>query len=160
MTVSHSYIRFSLRFSSSPQLDHPTLEPNCLIYYDGTSHIFPVEIASSKSVDALKEAIKEKKVALQHVDADALALWKVSIPVDYSLEENVKARLKDAKTLSPMDILSDIFLDPEDRRLTSSFTSPILQLETAGLAVARSLPPEALLFKILDSRHISTFRCV
>ncbi|KAF8322897.1 uncharacterized protein EI90DRAFT_3077263 [Cantharellus anzutake] len=64
---------------------------NCWVLGDGTGQVFSVKIASTESVIALKEAIKDKKkVALQHIDADALTLWKVSIPVDDGFEEKVK----------------------------------------------------------------------
>src|ERR1700761_9308901 len=44
---------------------------------------FSVTIQSSKTVDDLKDAIKEKKKPrLDHIDADELTLYKVSIPDD------------------------------------------------------------------------------
>ena len=53
---------------------------NCWIVNDGTGSIFPVDIAGTKTVGHLKKAIKaEKPVAFQHVDPDALVLWKVSV---------------------------------------------------------------------------------
>jgi len=56
----------------------------------------------------LKEAIKDKKqVALEHVDADALQLWNVSIIVDDGFKENVsKVELRDEEELSPVKTLS------------------------------------------------------
>ncbi|KAF8326121.1 uncharacterized protein EI90DRAFT_2820492, partial [Cantharellus anzutake] len=63
---------------------------NCWVLGDDASRVFPVEISNAKPVGALKEAIKDKKkVTLQHVDADALTLWNVSIPVDDGFEEKV-----------------------------------------------------------------------
>ncbi len=97
-----------------PQLDPPILELYCLIRGDDANHIFPVEIASSKSVGALKEIVREKnKFSLEHMDAKTLTLWKVSIPVDDSLKENVKkVELNDEEMLSPVHRLSSIFPDP------------------------------------------------
>jgi hypothetical protein len=95
-----------------PQLDPPILELYCLIRGDDANHIFPVEIASSKSVGALKEIVREKnKFSLEHMDAKTLTLWKVSIPIDGSFEENVKAE-QDEETLSPAQRLSRVFSHP------------------------------------------------
>jgi Crinkler effector protein N-terminal domain len=55
------------------------------------SHVFPVEISASKTVGALKKAIKAEKMhAFEHVDADSLILWSVSIPADETLEEKLR----------------------------------------------------------------------
>jgi len=67
------------------------LEINCLVLGDDPSHVFPVEIASNKTVGTLKELIKEKKQhAFEHVDADTLELFKVSFPVDDDLHATLK----------------------------------------------------------------------
>jgi len=64
----------------------PTLNLNCLVLGDGPDHIFPVNIASTESVGALKKSIKDqKKHAFKHVDADTLNIFKVSFPVDNDL---------------------------------------------------------------------------
>ncbi|KAF8325329.1 uncharacterized protein EI90DRAFT_3237184 [Cantharellus anzutake] len=80
--------------SRKPQTEDdnpPVLELYCLIHGDGTNHIFLAKIASTESVGTLKEIVREKnKFALEHMDAKTLTLWKVSIPVDDSLKENVK----------------------------------------------------------------------
>jgi hypothetical protein len=56
-----------------------TLELNCWVLGDDPSRVFPVEIASSKTVGFLKEAIKDKmKPAFDHIAANSLNLWKVS----------------------------------------------------------------------------------
>jgi Crinkler effector protein N-terminal domain len=56
--------------------DSPLLEINCLVHGEPRSHIFPVKIAGTESVGALKKAIKdEKKPAFDHVPADTLVLW-------------------------------------------------------------------------------------
>ncbi|KAE9392048.1 hypothetical protein BT96DRAFT_754297, partial [Gymnopus androsaceus JB14] len=84
---------------------------NCLVLGDQRNHIFPVEIAGTKSVGSLKEVIKEKKhAAFPHIDADALELWNVSEPVDQHLENNLeKANFHGKESLSPVDKLSKIF---------------------------------------------------
>jgi hypothetical protein len=48
-----------------------TLNLNCLVLGHDASHIFPIEIAESKTVDTLRKAIKdEKRPAFDHVPAD------------------------------------------------------------------------------------------
>jgi len=55
-----------------------TLELNCWVLGDDPRSVFPVEIASSKTVGFLKEAIKDKtKCAFDDIDAKSLNLWKV-----------------------------------------------------------------------------------
>jgi hypothetical protein len=84
-----------------------TLELNCLVLGDDRSHIFPVKILSTESVGALKKAIKdEKKPAFDHIPADTLILWNVSVRDDEHLEENIKEL---DKALAPMDVLSEVF---------------------------------------------------
>jgi hypothetical protein len=96
----------------------PTLELNCLVLGDDPSHVFTIEIGGTKNVSVLKKAIKnEKKNVFQHVDADALVLWKVSMAVDHSFEENVKkVELRDEEALSPVEELSDVFSEVPARR--------------------------------------------
>ena len=97
-----------------------TLDLNCLVLGHDTSRIFPIEIAERKTVGALKDVIKDKKEhAFRHVDADALLLWKVSIPVNRSLTENLsKLDFVDDGSLLPVKRLSGVFSDqPEDEHL-------------------------------------------
>jgi Crinkler effector protein N-terminal domain len=49
--------------------------------------------------------IKEKKKhAFEHVDADALVLWSVSMPADETLEEEFsKLELVDERSLMPLE---------------------------------------------------------
>jgi len=57
-----------------------TFELNCWVLGDQTGRVFPVEIAGTGSVGTLKKAIKaEKSVEFQHVDANTIELWKVSV---------------------------------------------------------------------------------
>jgi hypothetical protein len=65
------------------------LELNCLVLGDDPSHLFPVEIANTKTVGALKEEIwKKKENAFKGIDADTLVLWKVSF-ADENLQQGL-----------------------------------------------------------------------
>ncbi|KIL58376.1 hypothetical protein M378DRAFT_86543 [Amanita muscaria Koide BX008] len=91
-----------------------TLELNCLVFSDDINRIFSVEILRTESVGALKKAIKNKnKDTFQHVDADTLALWKVSFPVTTSLPEDLgNHEFVDKESLSPVEELSAVFSEP------------------------------------------------
>jgi Crinkler effector protein N-terminal domain len=87
------------------------LQLNCLVLGDDHHCVFPVEIAPTKTVGALKKAIKEeKKHAFRNVDADILLIWEVSIPVDGNLKKNLNnLKLADGRSLSPVDELLEVF---------------------------------------------------
>src|SRR5258708_31471984 len=94
----------------------------CWIHGDKQYRVFPVEIATTKTVAVLKEAIKEKnKHGFQDIDAKTLDLWKVSIPL-----KDVKFRhklenldLADELPLSAWLELSSVFPDkPRDDHLS------------------------------------------
>jgi len=95
-----------------------TLDLNCLVLGHDTSRIFPIEIAERKTVGALKDAIKDKKrPALDHVPADTLLLWKVSIPVSRNLADNLsKFDFVDEGSLLPTEELSEVFSDSPGRK--------------------------------------------
>jgi hypothetical protein len=79
---------------------------------DHPNRIFAVKIAPTETVGALKEAIKEKKEpALDHLSADALGLWNVSIPVNNAtLKENLESSDFALGTLlPPTEELSTLF---------------------------------------------------
>jgi hypothetical protein len=101
--------------SSEPPL---ILELNCLVLGESHTHIFPVKIAGTESVGALKDAIKDKKKpAFDHVPADTLILWRVFVPDDDSLKEQLsRLDLVDESSLSPMQELSEVFSDPPIQR--------------------------------------------
>ncbi|KAK3837959.1 MAG: LOW QUALITY PROTEIN: hypothetical protein JOS17DRAFT_732283 [Linnemannia elongata] len=64
-----------------------TLALFCLISGEHASRAFPVEVSSSKTVGALKDAITSKKPnAFEHVDANDLVLWRATISTE---EENI-----------------------------------------------------------------------
>ena len=56
------------------------LELNCWVFGDDPNHVFSVEIEDTKTVSALKKAIKdEKEPTFDHIPADSLTLRKVII---------------------------------------------------------------------------------
>ena len=82
---------------------------------DDASHIFSVEIQKSKTVSTLKDAIKDKKrPAFDHVPADTLVLWKVSIAVNGNLAENLDPDIINDDPLLPVNRLSKVFSDPPE----------------------------------------------
>ena len=97
------------------------LKLNCWVLGEDSTRIFPVEIDPGKNVGDLKTAIKEeKKPAFDHITADSLEVWNVSIPIDENT--NVEAQVKDlkvleAKSLLPVEPLSDIFRNVVEKSL-------------------------------------------
>src|ERR1700733_2363028 len=74
-------------------LGHCDLELNCVIFGDhhDAGKVFSVEISNTKPISALKDAIKDKQqLTLRDIEANALKLWKVSVPVDDNFTENVQ----------------------------------------------------------------------
>ena len=62
----------------------------CYVKGEHYNHAFPVEIEKEKWVADLKKAIKvEKSPWFDHIPADSLVLWKVSVLHDSDLAENV-----------------------------------------------------------------------
>jgi len=76
---------------------------------------FPIEIESSESVGALKDAIKEEKGnRLSSVDADELKLYQVNIADDDDLVVNVKSTTLGSPLKATMKLVK-IFVDtPKD----------------------------------------------
>jgi hypothetical protein len=67
---------------AAPSQTQFVLELNCWVRGDDWDHVFPIKIAQTESVGALKELIKEKKQhTFQHMDANTLKLWQVSVCV-------------------------------------------------------------------------------
>ena len=63
---------------SAPSADH-AITLQCWVIGNDPSRVFPVEIAKTKTIGALKKAIKdEKKPEFDQLVADILVLWKVS----------------------------------------------------------------------------------
>ena len=81
----------------------------CLVYGEPSVRAFPVKIKRGEFVAMLKDLVKEEhKPALDHVPANALDLWQVSIPEedDEGLKDFV---LEDSKMLRPMRKISSVF---------------------------------------------------
>lgn len=63
-----------------------------MVFGDPTNCIFPVRTTSTETVAALKEVIKRKREHQFHdVDADDLVLWRISLPLNDELQENIKS---------------------------------------------------------------------
>lgn len=89
----------------------------CLV--DGEKTAFPVEFVPSDSVGKLKDLIKAKKsVVFEHVDANNLTLWKVSIPVVPNKERKAisLAEVPWKEELDEMDDLSDVFKETPPKK--------------------------------------------
>src|SRR6516164_3588307 len=88
--------------------------------------VVEVKIEKTESVNALRKAIKEeKKNALQHIDADTLVLWKVSISIHESPHESLSEQdLNKVAPLQPTDILSTIFSDVVEGHVHVVMKSP------------------------------------
>ena len=78
---------------------------------DAYRHVFGVKIGEDETVAALKKAIKEKcRPDFDHIPADSLILWSVSVPFNSSLYENVeRLNLVEDKSLQLLDTLQDVF---------------------------------------------------
>ncbi|KAF9308194.1 hypothetical protein BG003_011449, partial [Podila horticola] len=87
-----------------------------LVDGEATSNAFPVEIESTKTIDDLKDLIKNKKTPrFDDIAADELTLWRVSIPdADDDDDDDLPILLdnipgKDRKKPKTTRELSDIF---------------------------------------------------
>ena len=96
-----------------------TLELNCLVNGDDPSHVFTVKIGNDESVSTLKEEIwKKKKPAFDHVPADTLVIWKVSIPIDDDLDPLDTLNLSEEQKLRrPATRLLKVFPHPLEEEL-------------------------------------------
>jgi polyribonucleotide nucleotidyltransferase len=77
-------------------------------------HIFAIDIAETKTVNALKQAIKsEMRNAFRHVEADDLVLWNVTnsnIRLDTELGDFIRYMpLRVETALSPESKIAEIF---------------------------------------------------
>ncbi|KAG1776959.1 hypothetical protein EV702DRAFT_1104495 [Suillus placidus] len=88
-----------------------TLALNCLIKGDAPSHIFTVKVPATKEVYSLKKEIKHTKDDLFYdYDATCILPWKVYLPCDDKLEDNIKSlNLDKNQVLHPFTLLSDVF---------------------------------------------------
>ena len=91
---------------SQPRL----IELNCWVLGDGSSDVFPVEIAENKTVGTLKDKIMEKNPDLGNCPARHLTLWKVSVPCTRQLAEKVaELKLNGREPLSAVEVVSEVF---------------------------------------------------
>src|ERR1700761_1254678 len=98
---------------------------NLFVYIIGLgSTAFPVDIESHATVGHLKDAIKEKKKPrLDHIAADELTLYKVSITDGKNLEQSAQQAIREAPEL-----------DVSSRQLFKVFEEP-LPPETVSVVV-------------------------
>lgn len=87
---------------------------NCWVRGYEINRISSVDISSTKTVTTLREVIKDKKpVDFRDIDADALVLYKVSLPCNGNLDQSLKdLKLDIRQALHPWRPLSQVFLDP------------------------------------------------
>ncbi|KAG0065493.1 hypothetical protein BGZ89_008264, partial [Linnemannia elongata] len=93
-------------------MDNNSLTLFCLADGEGTSNAFSIKIASTDTVDDLKEHIKTKKSPeFDDIAADKLTLWRVSIQVvSANKHKPILLNEIDSPTeLDPTDDLSDVF---------------------------------------------------
>ncbi|KAK5822985.1 hypothetical protein F5H01DRAFT_401412 [Linnemannia elongata] len=93
-------------------MDNNPLTLFCLADGEGTSNAFSIKIASTDTVDDLKERIKTKKSPeFDDIAADKLTLWRVSIQVvSANKHKPILLNEIDSPTeLDPTDDLSDVF---------------------------------------------------
>ncbi|KIL64898.1 hypothetical protein M378DRAFT_11223 [Amanita muscaria Koide BX008] len=105
-----------------------TIDLYCWVLGEDFGRIFPVKIASTESVGTLKKTIKDhKRPQFDHVAADTLVLWNVSIPFDSNLEGNLEnLDLDGVPPLSPWLKLSSVFSNKlTDDRLDIVVKPPI-----------------------------------
>ncbi|KAF9303922.1 hypothetical protein BG003_001849, partial [Podila horticola] len=84
----------------------------CLVDGESTSNAFPVEIDPLKTIADLKKLIKtEKPVDFEHVDANNLTLWHVSLPIVAANKHKpiVLTEIDSSTELDPTDDISDVF---------------------------------------------------
>lgn len=105
------------------------LRLNCLVLKpDATAkNIFSIDIPDTEIVDTLRGAIKEENQnTFRYVDADALRLWSVSIPVDDLFEENIgNLNLDGIPLLLPVEELSEVFSDVARKHLHVVVRGPV-----------------------------------
>jgi hypothetical protein len=85
------------------------LDINCWVLGDDPKRVFSVEIAKTKTVDALKDAIKEKKKhTFDGIDADRLDLWKVSNLIQHTDNDESISLKVDIDLTTNSDLLNSI----------------------------------------------------
>ncbi|KAG5634558.1 hypothetical protein H0H81_001534 [Sphagnurus paluster] len=107
------------------------------------NNIFPIEVDSRKTVGDLKDAIKEKKKPdFDHIPADKLALFKVSIPVDdNSPDKSLNVDVEPLKSLLPTKPLSQLFPRADESHLHLIIQVPIAGFQNVLSRVLKAMPP-------------------
>lgn len=90
------------------------IELFCYVIGDEANDVFAIEISSSRSVAHLKDSIRDElKPRFDNIPANKLVLWKVSIPVDDNLQQNVDSYdFEENGNLMPVKRLSGLFPQP------------------------------------------------
>ena len=100
---------------SSPDL----LELFCCILGDKSQNVFPIEIASDKNIGTLKKFIKnEKQPIFDHIPADNLALYKITV-TEATLDDALKKIKINLENLENLENLWPIF------KLSRAFPLPL-----------------------------------
>ena len=131
----------------------------CYLRGDDYTRVLEVKIGGEESVAALKEAIKEKtRPDFDDIRADSLVLWKVSVPFNPSLPEDVeRLNLIVENSLQPLDILQDVFPSGlvrksvhivVDRPLAGEFPTPTWQCI-----------PTFVVSRLAESRQLNCLVC-
>jgi hypothetical protein len=97
----------------------PPLELNCLVLGQDRSHVFRVSLPQTRYIEDLKKGIREKKKPeFDHVPADTLVIWRVSVRINSNLKRDVESLnlVKEGSLYSPIDELGGIF-SPEPGHL-------------------------------------------
>jgi len=94
------------------------LSLNCIVVGDTPDHIFPVKIASTECIGALKDAIKEKRTKFfEQVDATSLRISKVSLPIDENFRSDIEAFCSGKELQHPTTRISKVFSDLLDEEV-------------------------------------------
>ncbi|KAG0012100.1 hypothetical protein BGZ82_002729 [Podila clonocystis] len=91
----------------------------CLCDGESTSNAFSVKVATTDTIDDLKEAIKVKKTPkFDDIATDELTLWRVSVPVIAAEKHDAVAlhALDSKEELLPTDELSDVFTETPPKK--------------------------------------------
>ncbi|KAF9992477.1 hypothetical protein BGZ80_004047 [Entomortierella chlamydospora] len=121
-----------------------TLSIFCVLSGELASTAFPIEISSNKTVGVLKDTIIGKKPsAFEHIDANDLKLWRVTIPIDDDEPDEVisASNLDTKRLLKGTGTLAKAFKDgvPEDtihiviERPTGTTQTPESEIRIAEL---------------------------
>ncbi|RIA83613.1 hypothetical protein C1645_785846 [Glomus cerebriforme] len=134
---------------------------NCLVRDEtfAVNCIFTVEITKSKRVSILKDMIKEKQQpAFNHIHAAQLSLWKVSLPLDSSVNKVLKQLVlednitKGVQKLLPAKKLLSYFTDePAKEHLHIIVESPSVAVISSKRERKQEVETPQIVQKILNA---------